>query len=75
MNKDFIPVNTPFIGEEEKRLVNNCLKTGWISSEGSYINEFEEKIALICDRKYAIDVSSGTAAIDIAIAALSLKKG
>ncbi len=75
MNKDFIPVNTPFIGEEEKRLVNNCLETGWISSEGSYINEFEEKIALICDRKYAIAVSSGTAAIDIAIAALSLKKG
>ncbi len=75
MNKEFIPVNTPLVGEEEKALINNCLETGWISSEGSYVKEFEEKVASICQRKYATAVSSGTAAIDIAIAALSLDKG
>tara|TARA_B100000886_G_scaffold305661_1_gene237543 strand:- start:39761 stop:40891 length:1131 start_codon:yes stop_codon:yes gene_type:complete len=75
MENDFIPVNAPLIGEEEKILVNNCLDTGWISSEGGYIKEFEEKIAFICNRKYAIAVTSGTAAIDIAIASSKLKEG
>ncbi len=75
MNNEFIPVNTPLIGEEEKVLINKCLETGWISSEGSYVKEFEKKIASLCERKYATAVSSGTAAIDIAIAALPLNKG
>ena len=75
MTNEFIPVNTPLIGEEEKILVNNCLNTGWISSEGSYIKDFEDKIASMCNRKFAVAVTSGTAAIDIAIASSNLKKG
>ena len=61
MHNKFIPVNTPLIGEEEKVLINQCLATGWISSEGSYVKEFEEKLASLCNRKYATAVSSGTA--------------
>ena len=37
----FIPVNVPKIFKEEKRFVKECLDTGWISSEGNFVNKFE----------------------------------
>ena len=75
MINQFIPVNIPLIGEEEKILLNNCLDTGWISSEGSYVKEFEVSLAAKFNRKYGIAVCNGTAALDIAVAALPLQKG
>lgn len=72
---EFIPVNEPLIGEKEKELVLNCLETGWISSEGPYVKEFENSFSKKFHRKYGVAVSSGTAALDIAIKALDLKKG
>ena len=47
----FIPVNEPFIGTREKELVNECLNTGWISSEGPFVEQFEEKFKNYVDRK------------------------
>ena len=37
----FIPVNTPKIFGSEKSLINKCLQTGWVSSEGPYVKKFE----------------------------------
>lgn len=71
---EFIPVNEPIIGDQEKELVLSCLNTGWISSEGSFVEEFESKFSYKCARKYGIAVSSGTAALDIAIQALNISK-
>ena len=42
----FIPVNTPKIYKDEKKYVNKCLTTGWISSEGKYVKEFEKRIKI-----------------------------
>ena len=75
LKNNFIPVNTPKIFGNEKKLVNNCLETGWISSEGPYVNIFESKFSNYNKRKYGIAVSSGTAALEIAIKSLNLKKG
>ncbi len=75
LKNNFIPVNTPKIFGNEKKLVNNCLETGWISSEGPYVNLFETKFSNYNKRKYGIAVSSGTAALEIAIKSLNLKKG
>ncbi len=72
---DFIPVNEPLIGEREKELVLSCLNSGWISSEGSFVSQFEQKFADYVGRKYGIAVSSGTAAIDISIEALDINSG
>jgi len=70
-----IPVNTPlFSGNEEKYLLE-CIKTGWISSEGPFISKFEDQFSNYVDRKYGIAVSNGSAALDIAIKALDIKKG
>ena len=70
-----IPVNTPiFNGNEEKYLVN-CIRSGWISSEGSYIKDFEDKFSQYVDRKFGVAVSNGSAALDIAIKALNIGIG
>ena len=42
LKSKFIPVNTPKIYKDEKKYVNKCLSTGWISSEGKYVKEFEK---------------------------------
>jgi perosamine synthetase len=70
-----VPVNTPlFSGNEEKYLIN-CIKTGWISSEGPYIREFEEKFSAYIGVKEGIAVSNGSAALDVAVKALGIGKG
>jgi perosamine synthetase len=70
-----IPVNEPFLGEKETQNVLECLQTGWISSEGHFIHEFEERWAAYCGMKYGIAVSNGTVALEIAITALKLQPG
>lgn len=75
MNNNFIPVNTPLLSGNELEYVTDCINTGWISSEGSYVNKFESAVAEKVNREHGIAVSNGTAAIDIAIAALNISKG
>ena len=75
MNDDFIPVNTPLLSGNEKMYVNECLDTGWISSEGPFVERFETELSQKVDRKYGVAVSSGTAALDIAVAALKIGNG
>ena len=70
-----IPVNEPYLGESETKNVLECLQTGWISSEGHFIREFEEKWAAYCGMKYGVAVSNGTVALEIAVACLNLKPG
>eukprot|EP00931_Biecheleriopsis_adriatica_P104489 TRINITY_DN79160_c0_g1_i1.p1 TRINITY_DN79160_c0_g1~~TRINITY_DN79160_c0_g1_i1.p1 ORF type:complete len:403 (+),score=89.12 TRINITY_DN79160_c0_g1_i1:60-1211(+) len=70
-----IPVNTPKFWGGEKELVADCVETGWISSEGPAVKDFESKMASTCGRKHAIACANGTAAIDIAIKALGLGEG
>lgn len=74
MNK-FIPVNEPDIGFREKELINECLDTGWISSEGPFVNKFEVEMSKKVNRKYGIACSNGSAALDIAVRALNIGPG
>jgi perosamine synthetase len=72
---DFIPVNEPVIGEREKELVMECLNTGWISSEGPFVSQFEEAFSRRVGRNHGVACSNGTAALDLAVAALRLGPG
>jgi perosamine synthetase len=74
MSIDFIPVNTPLLGGNEKKYINECIDTGWISSEGPFIERFESELSAKVNRKHGIAVSSGTAALDIAVVALGIGK-
>ena len=70
-----IPVNEPRLGRREKELLNECIDTSWISSEGPFVEQFEEKMARRVGRKYGIAVCNGSAALDVAVAALGITKG
>lgn len=72
---DFIPVNEPLLDGNEKRYLNECIDTGWISSEGPFIGQFEEKFSKRVGRRHGIAVCNGSAALDAAAAALGLKAG
>jgi perosamine synthetase len=71
----FIPVNTPLLSGNEKKYINECIDTGWVSSEGPFVERFESELSARVNRRYGIAVSSGTAALDISIAALEIGKG
>ena len=72
---DFIPVNEPLLEGNEKKYLSECIETGWISSEGPFVQRFEEEFAARMGRKHGIAVTNGTAAIDAAVEALGIGPG
>src|SRR5690349_5058091 len=70
-----IPVNRPLLSGNEERYLLECIRTGWISSEGPFISEFENRFSEYIGQKYGVAVSNGSAALDIAIKALNIGKG
>ena len=72
---DFIPVNEPLLNGNEKKYLCECIDTGWISSEGPFVKEFEQKMSETVGRKFGIAVSNGTAALEIAAQALGITEG
>lgn len=72
---DFIPVNAPILNGNEKKYLFECIETGWISSEGPFIKIFEDEFAKVAGRKHGIAVCNGTAAIDLAVTTMDIKKG
>src|SRR6476620_7657211 len=70
-----IPVNEPLLGNRELEYVAECVRTGWVSSAGRFIEEFEERWAAYCGRRYGVAVSNGTTALQLAVAALQLDPG
>src|SRR5512136_2364545 len=70
-----IAVNEPLLGERELEYVTECVRKGWISSAGHFIEEFEDKWAAYCGMKYGIAVSNGTTSLQVAVGCLDLKPG
>tara|TARA_B100000886_G_C20421374_1_gene491772 strand:- start:1840 stop:2970 length:1131 start_codon:yes stop_codon:yes gene_type:complete len=74
--KDFIPVNRPDIsGSLEKKYLNECIETGWISSEGPFVTKFEEDFSKNVGRKFGVAVTNGSMALEIAIQSLDIGPG
>jgi perosamine synthetase len=72
---DFINVNEPLLDGNEAKYALECLQTGWISSEGPFVQQFEEGMARVTGRKHGIAVSNGSVAIELAVVAINLKPG
>jgi perosamine synthetase len=72
---DFIPVNIPLLNGNEKKYVNECLDTGWISSEGPFVKRFEDGFSTRMGRKYGVAVCNGSVALDAAVVALGIGPG
>lgn len=61
-----IPLSVPYLNGNEWKYVKDCLDTGWISSAGSYVTQFEEQIASFVGAKYGIACMNGTVGLHIA---------
>ena len=70
-----LPVARPYFDDEEIAMVNECIVSGWVSSGGKFVTEFEEMVAKKCSRKHAIASSSGTSALHLALLAMGISKG
>ncbi len=75
MTNKILNVSEPKLSKKSIDYVLDCLRTEWISSSGSYLETFEKKWAKYCNKKYAVSVTSGTAALIVALKALNLKPG
>lgn len=70
----FIPVCEPSLLGNELKYVTDAVQTGWISSAGKYVTEFEQKFAEYCGCKYGVAVCNGTVALHLALVALGIGK-
>jgi perosamine synthetase len=70
-----IALHEPNIGQRENELVSKCLASGWVSSVGEYISEFEQGLAKFTNSKHAIAVVNGTAALHLALHSVGVKPG
>lgn len=73
-NPQVIPLSVPNIAGNEWKYVKDCLDTGWISSVGSYVNQFEQMVADFAGAKYGIAAVNGTAALHIALLLAGVKQ-
>jgi len=70
-----IPVYAPVLGDEELENVVAAVRSGWVSSLGTFIPEFEREFATFCDVREAVAVSNGTAALHLALLTLGVGPG
>lgn len=67
---NFIPVNEPLLNGNEKKYLNECIDTGWISSEGPFVKKLEKDFSAYTGQKYGSCVANGSVAIDAAVRAM-----
>ncbi len=70
-----IPVNQPLLDGNERMYLDECIETGWISSEGPFVKRFEESFAAKVGSRFGIAVCNGSAALDVAVVALGIGPG
>jgi perosamine synthetase len=70
-----IPVANPFFVGNEKKYVDDCMESGWISSAGKYVELFENGFAEFCGVKHAVACCNGTVALHLALVALGVEPG
>ena len=70
-----IPVAAPVFAGREKEYVADCMESGWISSAGKYVDQFEEQFAQFCGVRHAVACCNGTVALHLALVALGVAAG
>lgn len=70
-----ISIANPVFNGNEKKYLMECIDTGWISSNGKFINEFEQKFNEFCGSKYSLACANGTVSLHLILRAMGLKEG
>ena len=71
----FLPVCSPLLSGNELAYVSDAVSSGWISSSGSYVRDFEKAFSEYCGVKHGIAVCNGTVALHLALVALGVGPG
>ena len=66
-NSKFIPLHEPRFTGNEKKYLNECVDSTFVSSVGKFVEEFEKKIAKYTGAKYAVATTNGTSALHISL--------
>ncbi|WP_180901238.1 LegC family aminotransferase [Martelella soudanensis] len=72
---EFIPLHIPEFLGDERALVADCIDTGWVSSVGKYVEQFERDVAAACGAAYGVAVVNGTAALELAMKVVGVEPG
>jgi perosamine synthetase len=75
VSEPFLPISQPSLGPREEALVPDAVRSGWVSSIGRYVEEFEQLFGDYCGVSHALAVSSGTAGLHLALAAMDIGPG
>ncbi|MFQ5576966.1 MAG: DegT/DnrJ/EryC1/StrS family aminotransferase [Anaerolineae bacterium] len=70
-----IPVAEPKFGPKELEYVSDCITSGWVSSKGKYVKQFEDAFARFCGAQYGVATFNGTIALHLLLAALNIGPG
>lgn len=68
-----VPLHEPEFSDLEVGYVRDCIKSGWVSSAGEFVGEFEKKLCRTLNCEYAIAMSSGTSALQVALICCGIK--
>lgn len=69
-----IALHEPYFAGQEWRYVKECIDTGWVSSAGPFVEQFERKLAEFTGMRYAIAVINGSAALHAALLAADVQR-
>jgi len=75
INDKFIPVCEPLLSGNELKYIVEAVSTGWISSSGKFVDEFEKSFADYCGVKYGVAVCNGTVALHICLVSCGIGPG
>lgn len=70
-----VQLHEPHFAGNEARYTTECITTGWVSSVGAFVDRFERELAEYCGAKHAVVVVNGTAALEVALAAMGVQPG
>ena len=70
-----ISIANPVFNGNEKKYLDECIDTGWVSANGRFIEEFEKKFAEFCGTRYAISCSNGTVSLHLIMLGLGIGPG
>ena len=68
-----IQLHEPHFFSDELINLNNCIKSGWVSTGGQYVKQLENKISKFTKSKYSIALNSGTSALDLSLKAIDIE--
>lgn len=74
-DKNPVPLHEPIFFGNEKKYLNDCIDSTFVSYVGKYVTQFEEMTAAYTGTKYAVAIVNGTAALQIALQVAGVKHG